>query len=433
MRDARQLGQYGVNVSEPVLDYPRLLARVREVVADVRSHSSQREQIDSLGVKVHERAGAARFVDPHTIETKVGLRLQAERFIICTGGVSRRLPIPGFELTSTHSDAWLLTCVPPSMLVVGAGNTGVQVASIFQAFGCRVQLYEAGPRILTTEEEEVAAVAAAAFRESGMVVRENFGSIDSFEKTPAGVRMNFSKDGKRESVEAALAVVAVGWIADTGAMNLAVAGVELNQRKYVKVDEYLRTTAPHIFAAGDVTGRLMLVPEAIQDGFIAATNAVQGPTLPLENHVSPVGSFTDPEYAQVGLSEAKARQAHDIVTTIVNFDSTTRTIIDGRTLGFCKLIVDRKTCKILGCHVIGERAVDIVEVAAVAIAAGMRVDDLARIPLAYPTHAVVLVRAAVDAARELNLKLGWQADREVEIASRAADQTPTVRSEAVAL
>jgi dihydrolipoamide dehydrogenase len=151
----------------------------------------------------------------------------------------------------------------------------------------------------------------------------------------------------------------------------------------VKVDEYLRTTAPNIFAAGDVTGRLMLVPEAIQDGFIAATNAVQGPSLPLEIHVSPLGSFTDPEYAQVGLSEAKARQTHDIVTAIVNFDATTRTIVDGRTLGFCKLIVDRKTCKILGCHIIGERAVDVVEVAAIAITAGMRVDDLARIPLAY--------------------------------------------------
>ena len=88
----------------------------------------------------------------------------------------------------------------------------------------------------------------------------------------------------------------------------------------MKVDEYLQTTAPNIFAAGDVTGRLMLVPEAIHDGFIAATNAVRGPTVPLENRVSPVGSFTDPEYAQVGLSEVKAREAHDVMTTIVRFE-----------------------------------------------------------------------------------------------------------------
>lgn len=409
MREARRLGHYGVAVSGPALDYPRLLARVREVVADVRSHSFLREQVDALGVTVHEQAGTARFVDPHTIETESGLRLQAEKIIICTGGVNRRLPIPGFELTSTHHDAWGLTAVPSSMAVVGAGNTGVQVASIFNAFGSRVQLFEAGPRILPTEEPEVAAVAAAAFRESGMAVRENFGTIESFEKTPSGVRMNFIKDGKRDSVEATLAVVAVGWAADTAGLNLTAVGVDLNQRNYVRVDRYLQTSAPHIFAAGDITGRLMLVPEAMQDGFIAATNAVQGPSLPLEDRVSPVGSFTDPEYAQVGLSEAKARQANDVVTANVHFDQTTRTIIDGRRTGFCKLIADRKTYTILGCHIIGERAVDIAEVAAIAIAAKMRVDELVRIPLAYPTYAGILVNAAAIAARELGLRLDWQA------------------------
>src|SRR6185312_12376721 len=115
MRDARQLGQYGVAVNEPTLDYPQLLARVREVVDNVRAHSSLRQQIESLGAIVHENTGVARFADTHTIVTETGLRLQAEKFIICTGGVSRRLPIPGFELTSTHSDAWSLTSVPPSM------------------------------------------------------------------------------------------------------------------------------------------------------------------------------------------------------------------------------------------------------------------------------------------------------------------------------
>ena len=155
MRDARQFDRYGIMVGAPKLDYGRLLARVRQVVEDVRSHSSLRQQIDELGVTVHEQAGAARFVDAHTIETKGGLRLHAEKVILCTGGVSRRLPIAGFELTSTHSDAWGLTSVPPSMLVVGAGATGAQVASIFNAFGTRVQLFEVGPRILATEDEDV--------------------------------------------------------------------------------------------------------------------------------------------------------------------------------------------------------------------------------------------------------------------------------------
>ncbi|MFL5354993.1 dihydrolipoyl dehydrogenase family protein [Archangium sp.] len=406
IRDARQLGRYGISVPEPVLDYPLLLARVREVVGEVRAHAALHEQIDAAGITVHERAGVARFMDPHTVVTHSGLRLRAEKIILCTGGTSRRLPIPGFELTATHSDAWSLTSVPPTMLVIGGGATGVQVASIFSAFGTRVELFQAASRILPTEDEDVSAAVAESFRGAGIGVHEGFGSIESFEKTPGGVRMAFSKDGARDSAEAALVVVAVGWTANTAALGLATAGVETDPRGFVRVDAHLRTSAPHIFAAGDVTGRLMLVPQALQDGFVAATNAVRGPTMVTEDTVSPIGSFTDPEYAQAGLTEAKARETREVVVTVVRFDSTTRTIIDGRTTGFCKLIVDRATRTILGCHVVGERAVDIVQTAAIAIAAGMRVDELARVPLSFPTYTGILGRAAATAARQLSLDVG---------------------------
>ena len=173
---------------------------------------------------VHEHAGVARFADEHTVETEDGLRLQAEKIIICTGGVSRRLSIPGMDLASTHSDAWNLTSVPSSMLVIGAGATGVQIASIFNAFGSRIQLFQTGPRILPSEDEDVSAAVAAAFRELGIVVHENFGAVESFEKAPTGVRMIFSRNGNRESAEATLAVVAVGWVADTAGLRLAIGG-----------------------------------------------------------------------------------------------------------------------------------------------------------------------------------------------------------------
>src|SRR5258706_151387 len=199
-----------------------------------------------------------------------------------------------------------------------------QGASIFNAYGSRIQLFQTAPRILPSEDEDVSAAVSAAFRESGIVVHENFGAIESFEKTPTGVRMIFSKNGDRDSAEATLAVVAVGWVAGTERLSLATASVQIAQLGFVKVDGYLRTSTPHIFAAGDITGRQMLVPQAIQDGFVAATNAVRGPTITTGDPVSPVGSFTDPEYAQVGLTEAKARETHDVVTPVVTFDSTTR-------------------------------------------------------------------------------------------------------------
>ena len=322
---------------------------------------------------------------PSRPRTADDFRVKRSSFV--TGGVSRRLSVPGCDLASTHSDAWNLTSVPSSMLVIGAGATGTQIASIFNAFGSRIQLFETGPRILPSEDEDVSAVVAAAFRESGIAVHENFGVVESFEKTPTGVRMIFSKNGNRASAEATLAVLAVGWIADTAGLRLATAGVETDHRGFVQVDGYLRTSTPHIFAAGDITGHQMLVPQAIQEGFVAATNAVRGPTMTIGDPASPIGSFTDPEYAQVGLTEAKARETHDVLTAVLRFDSTTRTIIDGRTVGFCKLLVDRTTCRILGCHVVGERAVEITQLAAIAIAARMRVNDLAHIPLSFlPTQ-----------------------------------------------
>jgi pyruvate/2-oxoglutarate dehydrogenase complex dihydrolipoamide dehydrogenase (E3) component len=313
-------------------------------------------------------------------------------------------------LTVNHSHAWRLTAAPPSMIVVGAGATGMQVASVFNALGSQVQLFEAGPRILMTEDQDVSAAMAAAFRTAGITVQEQFGTIDRFEATPVGVRMVYAKDGQENSAVAAGVVVAIGWQADTAGLDLPKAGVLTDRRGYVQVDEYLRTSAPHVFAAGDVNGRMMLVPQAAHEGYLAATNAVRGPTQPIPDQVSPVGSFTDPEYAQVGLTEANARASHDdVLVSSVRYDELPRPLIDGRPVGFCKLIVDRGSHRILGCHIIGERAVEIAQIAAVAMASETTVDVLARIPFSFPTYTNVLGRAALDAAKRLSASGIWNA------------------------
>jgi dihydrolipoamide dehydrogenase len=410
VRESKHLHHYGVAVSNPHIDYPQLLARVREVVEQVHSDTLVRSDLERLGVTILENAGNVHFVDSHTIEGARGIRLRADKIILCAGGCSRKLPVPGGELTATHSDAWSLTSVPPSMLVIGAGATGAQVASIFNAFGSQVQLFEAGPRILPTEDEDVSSAMADAFRDSGIAVHENFGSIESFERTSSGIRMLYSKNGKKLSSEAALAVVAIGWAADTAGLNLAAAQVDLNSRGYVQVNPQLQTAAHHIFAAGDITGRLMLVPQAMRDGYVAATNAVNGVTVSADSPTNPIGSFTDPEYAQVGLTQRQALATHDVLVAKALFQNTIRPIVDGRTTGFCKLIVDRKSHTILGCHIVGERAVEIVQMAAIAIAGRLRVDELARIPLSFPTYTDILFRAVSLAATELEPSRRTQQD-----------------------
>ena len=407
MREARQLGRYGISADEPALDYRRLLARVREVTGDVRAHAALRDELDQAGVTIYERAGIARFVDPHVIESDDGPRLRAAKVIVCTGGVSRELSVPGFELTSTHSDAWRLESVPDSMLVIGAGATGVQVASIFNAFGSRVTLFEAAPHILMSEDAQVAAAMSTALQGSGVRVLEHAGTIERFEPARAGVRLVHSRSGEIAQVDAALAVIAVGWVANTDDLDLAAAGVETDPRGYITVDSQLRTTAPGVYAAGDVTGHLMVVHEAAREAYLAASNATVGTAEALPAEVSPLGSFTDPEYASVGVSEATAREAHDVVVGAESFDSLPRPIIDGRPTGFCKIVADRENHTILGCHIVGERAVELAQLAAVAVASGMTVRQLALVPFSFPTYANALGRAAVRAARQLEPRPGW--------------------------
>ena len=182
--------------------------------------------------------------------------------------------------------------------------------------------------------------------------------------------------------------------------------METDPRGYIKVDTELRTTAPGIYAAGDVTGHLMVVHEAAREAYLAATNATLGRTDVLPAEVSPLGSFTDPEYASVGLSEATARESYDVIVGTERFDSLPRPIIDGRPTGFCKLVAEREHHTILGCHIVGERAVELAQLAAVAVASGMKLEQLALVPFSFPTYANVLGRAAIRAARQLESRAG---------------------------
>ena len=220
----------------------------------------------------------------------------------------------------------------------------------------------------------------------------NIGVIERFEPCPTGVRLIYANNDAQHLIDATIAVIAVGWVANTAGLNLSAAGVHTDQRGYVQVDSELRTTAPHIFAAGDITGHLMVVHEAMREAYLAATNAVLGSTTALPAEVSPIGSFTDPEYASVGLTEATARKNRDVIVANERFDAVARPIIDGRPTGFCKLIADRQLHTILGCHIVGERAVELAQLAAIAMASGMKVEQIALVPFSFPTYANAMGR-----------------------------------------
>ncbi|NJN55745.1 MAG: NAD(P)/FAD-dependent oxidoreductase [Anaerolineae bacterium] len=154
--------------------------------------------------------------------------------------------MPGFEHSVTHSDVWGLKAIPDSMVVVGSGATGAQVASIFNAFGTKVTLLEAAPRILMTEDVEVATAVKAAYQANGVQVIEGLEGLDAIAKEGDRLRLHYRLDGQKQTVETALVVMAIGWLANAEGLNLGAAGVMTDARGYIAVNKFMQSNVPHI-------------------------------------------------------------------------------------------------------------------------------------------------------------------------------------------
>jgi pyruvate/2-oxoglutarate dehydrogenase complex dihydrolipoamide dehydrogenase (E3) component len=421
VRDAEQFADYGLVGEPPEVDFPRLLGRVRALVDEVHEKKRLRERLEAAGVLVFDGSGEARFAGENSLALGYGRRLEAEKFVLCAGGHARRLGLPGGELALTHSDVWTMGDLPRSVAVVGAAATGCQLASVFAAFGARISLLEVAPRILGAEDEALSEGVAGAFGRRGIEIFTGIDGVTRIEETLDGRRVVYSRSGEERALEVGAVVFAAGWPGNADSLNLSAAGVEVGRGGYVRVDDALRTSAPHVFAAGDLTGRMMLVQSATHEAEVAAENAVLDGRRTLRHAVVPHGGFTDPEYGSVGFTEEEARREHDCTVAVVPYTDLDRGIIDGRPEGSCKLIVSRETRRVLGAHIVGEQAVEVVQIAATAMRAGMQVEQLADLELAYPTFTAAVGLAARRITRTLGFIPLARAERDGNEQLRAAE------------
>jgi dihydrolipoamide dehydrogenase len=276
------------------------------------------------------------------------------------------------------------------------------LASCFAAFGAHVRVLEVAPRLMAIEDEAVSHGIAEAFRQRGIAVITNIGGVQRIEQQEGSLRLFYLYEGEVRQLTTEAVVLSVGWQGNVEALNLAAANVQ-SERGYIVVDDYLQTTTPHIFAAGDITGRMMLVQSASWEGALAAGNALLANKRISEHRIVPHGGFTDPEYGSVGLTEERARAAHDCVVSVVPYTALDRALIDGQREGFCKLIVSTTTHRILGAHIMGEQALEILQLVATSIAADMQIEQLAEMELAYPTFTAIVGLAARQIMRELGI------------------------------
>jgi glutathione reductase (NADPH) len=394
MRETRAAGDYGITVGAPSIDWSATVERVGERVDAVRSIKRESERFAEAGVTLIQE-GRARFVDDSTLVLDSGRRVSAGSIIICVGGHSRRLPIPGAELATVPEDVLTLPELPRRVAVIGAGNTGAQLVTVFNAFGSEVTLLDVAPRILIASDASISAVVSAAFVEQRVDVRTGISTVESIDRAQDGSLTVAWKQGEESLTRDVDAVImATGWPADVEDLGLENAGIEV-VRSAVPADRYFRTQVPHVFSVGDANGRDMLVQAAQFEGEAAAENAVLEANRRTPHHLLPAGGFTDPDYAGVGLTEEQAReQDAGCVVARVPFASVDRAVIDDRESGFLLLIADRRRELILGAHAVGENAIEVVQSVTTAMAAGVDVGTLANVRFAYPTYSAVIGMAA---------------------------------------
>lgn len=400
MRDIRAAGETGIEVSEPQVDWPRLVTHVRGVIQNVQAVKQTPESFAALGADLYLE-GRGRFLDPHLVELESGTRLEAGAMVVCVGGHSRLLPIDGAHLALTAERVLDLPELPRTVAIVGSGNTGAQLATIFRAFGSQVTLLELAARIMPTVDEGISEVLAASFTASGIEVVAGIDGVSAITERDGGGRtLTYSAGGQQVALDVDMVVLSVGWPAAVEGLGLDAAGVRVD-RSRVPVNAFLQTNVPHVYVPGDANGDAMLVQAARFEAEAAATNAVLGPTRSVPHALLPFGGFTDPDYAGVGLTEAEARERDpQCLVAVVPYAETERAVIDGRTTGFCKLIADRRRSLLLGAHAVGESAVEVIQAVTTAMAAGVDVATLARVEFAYPTYTAIVGQAAAQLLAE---------------------------------
>lgn len=391
--EIRESADLGIQVAEPVLDIVKAQDRKQKVVD---SNSKGVEFLFKKN-KVTGIHGTGRVTGPHEVEVEGPdgkVTYGARNIMIATGSVPRDIPIaPTDGERIVNSDHILeLKQVPKSLVVLGAGAVGTEFASIYTSFGSKVTLIEMLPRILPIEDEEVSAELAKALRKRKIDILTGTKML-SVEKTEGGVRLKL-EGGKVDSVEAEMLLVAIGRKPVTEGIGLEALGIELD-RGYVKVNPFMQTAVPHIYAIGDVINTPWLAHVASAEGILAVEHMAGLPVRAINYDRVPSCTYCDPEVASVGLTEAKAKErGYDIAVGKFPFTALGKAKVIGKTAGFVKVVRDKKYDEVLGVHIVGAHATDLIAEACVALQMEGTDEELFRTMHAHPTMSEAVMEAA---------------------------------------
>ena len=389
--------RYGIKVDETAeVDYKAVLES---------RHKTTMCEVGVLATLIRKNAietltGLAAFKGPGALEVRLPdgtvREASAPRIVIATG--SRPVEIPGLPFNGrtvlSPDELTSLDSVPGRFVIVGAGVIGCELAFIFRSLGSEVVLVEKLERPLMGQDHDVVALIVREFKKKGIRLLAGTG-LEGLEEAAEGrVRVRLSNG---DAIEADRVMIGVGRRPNTEALNLAAAGVATGPKGEILVDERMATSAPGVWAAGDVLARIMLSSLAVVEARVAAENAM-GLASRMDYACAPWGIYTDPEVGSVGYTEEQAAAAGiDVLIGSCGYNDLVRACLDGNVLGLFKLIFERSSRKLVGAHVVGEDASEIIHYAALGIKTGARAEDIAVMVFNHPTVSEGFGKAAVDA------------------------------------
>lgn len=384
---------YGVQVGEPTVDFGRVMERVRTIRATLSPVDSVQRYTKELGVDVF--LGEATFTGAETISVN-GQTLRFKKAVIATGSRPFAPPIDGLKEAGylTNESLFNLTEQPHRLGVIGAGPIGSELAQTFRRLGSEVVLFDQLPQVLGREDAEAAAIIEKTFRHEGIRVELEAG-VKRIRTTATGKVIEFEREGAREEVEVDEILLAVGRVPNVESLNLEKVGVAFD-RKGLKVDETLRTNNPNIYGAGDVAFKYQFTHTADATARLVLQNALfPTPKRKVSDLVIPWTTYTSPEVAQVGAYEKELKDkgiAYDVYK--VPLEEVDRSVADGETEGFVKILTPKGKDKILGATIVAPHAGEMIAEVTLAMSQGIGLGKIAQVIHAYPTATGAVKRAA---------------------------------------
>lgn len=391
--------EFGFEIQGLTLDYAAAVQRSRQVSDRL---------VKGVGFlmkknKIDVQMGTARFAGPHAVSVQpdagAPVEITAKDVVIATG--ARAAMIPGVEADGqrilTYLEAILQETLPPSVVVIGGSAIGLEFATIWNSYGAQVTIVEMLPRLAPLEDEDVGKELAKAFTKRGLQVRTG-SRVEAIETSKTKVKVKIRAGSGEETIEADQALVAIGIQPNTEKLGLDSAGVKLNPRGFIEVDERMATNVPGVWAIGDVTGKLALAHVGSAMGVICAENIAGVETVTLDYEMMPRAIYSQPQVASFGVTEAQARErGHQVKIGRFPFQANGKALGLGDYAGWIKLVTDAQYGEILGAHLVGPDVTELLPELTLAQRMELTPAEIARNVHAHPTLSEVLMEAAHDA------------------------------------